>query len=93
MPSPLFTSLDASRLIRLPLPTSCRANLAVVKSGMSHQFKLTLTTIWIVWHIFPGVWAMAWFGAITPFQEQIGMLIADLCAKFLLLFVYSFHVV
>ena len=46
----------------------------------------------VTWHIFPIVWLLGASNVITVFQEHAGYVICDMCAKYLLLFVYISHV-
>jgi len=64
----------------------------VVRSGNAPQFVVIRVAVVIVWHVFPCVWVLGAFNAITPFEEHLGYVLGDLCAKYLLLFVYISHV-
>ena len=46
----------------------------------------------IIWHVFPAVWLLGATQMITVFEEHVGYVIGDICAKYLLLFVYVSHV-
>ena len=46
-----------------------------------------------MWHIFPVVWLLGATNVIQPFEEHVGYIIGDVCAKYTLLFVYVGSVV
>ena len=79
-------------LTRLSVPAPLALVRTVIKRGLSAQFRVTRATICVIWHIFPGVWLCSALGMISTLQESFGYMIGDLCAKYLLLFVYSYHV-
>ena len=58
----------------------------------SRSSALTAVAIVIIWHIFPIIWLLGALQLITVFEEHVGYVIGDLCAKYLLLFVYVSHV-
>ena len=64
----------------------------VIAAGLSTQFKAVRIAVWLVWHVFPMVWLLGATGSISIFHEHVGYLAGDLCAKYLLLFVYLSHV-
>jgi bacteriorhodopsin len=64
----------------------------IVQAGTAPQFHAIRAAVVITWHIFPVVWLLGAFNVITVFQEHAGYVICDMCAKYLLLFVYISHV-
>ena len=58
----------------------------------SRSSALAAVAIVIIWHVFPIVWLLGALQLITVFEEHVGYVIGDLCAKYLLLFVYVSHV-
>jgi len=65
---------------------------AVRRIGLSAQFVAIRIVVFIVWHSFPVVWLLGAFDLITVFGEHMGYCMCDICAKYLLLFVYVSHV-
>ena len=65
----------------------CR-NKLVVQAGTAQQFAAIRIAVIVVWHIFPFVWLLGATQYITAFEEHVGYVLCDLCAKYLLLFVY-----
>ena len=63
----------------------------IVQMGTASQFQVTRVAVVVTWHIFPIVWLLGASNVITVFQEHAGYVICDLCAKYLLLFVYMTH--
>ena len=45
-----------------------------------------------VWHIFPCVWLLGATDLVSAYNEHVGYVMCDLCAKYLLLFVYLSHI-
>ena len=64
----------------------------VIRRGMAAQFQAISFAVTFVWHIFPVIWLLGAFNLISIFEEHIGYILCDLCAKYLLLFVYTNHV-
>ena len=62
------------------------------RMGLSAQFEGIRIVVFIVWHSFPLVWLLGAFDLITVFGEHVGYCMCDICAKYLLLFVYVSHV-
>jgi len=56
--------------------------------GVAWQFAVTRNAVFLVWHLFPIVWALAAADAISVEVEHMGYVASDMAAKFLLLFVY-----
>ena len=52
------------------------------------QFIVIRFAVIFVWHMFPLVWLLSALDYLSPFTEHIGYVLSDLCAKYLLLFVY-----
>jgi len=57
-------------------------------TGLAFQFSIVRKTFFCVWHLFPMVWALAACGSLSIQVEHIGYIVADVVAKFLLMFVY-----
>jgi len=60
----------------------------IVQTGFAVQFKVVRAAVVVAWNIFPCVWLLGATNTISVFHEHIGYVIGDVCAKYLLLFVY-----
>ena len=69
-----------------------KSNQAVARdcgaTGLAFQFSIVRKTFFCGWHLFPTVWALAACGTLSIEVEHMGYIVADLFAKFLLMFVY-----
>jgi len=56
--------------------------------GVSVQYRIIRVVVVATWHLFGVIWAVAAAGLVSTEAEQAGYIIADLLAKYILMFVY-----
>ena len=59
----------------------------IVPPSVAQQFTIIRYTILLVWHVFPAVWFLAAADLISVTEEQSLYILADVLAKYLMLFV------
>ena len=64
------------------------SSIALGANRAAWQFVVTRNAVWLIWHLFPIVWACAACQSISPEVEHMGYIFSDMTAKFLLMFVY-----